>query len=75
MKSETEEQYEDIPGTYLFNRKRCQKGYHLNMFFMSLLKEENRKEFLADEAGYLDSFPLTDDQKRVVLESSKSEHK
>ena len=68
MKSETEEQYEDIPGTYLFNRKRCQKGYHLNMFFMSLLKEENRKEFLADEAGYLDSFPLTDDQKRVVLE-------
>lgn len=68
MKDEVEAEYEDIPGTYLFNRKRCQKGYHLNMFFMSLLKEENRKEFLADEAKYLDKFPLTDEQRRVVLE-------
>lgn len=68
MKAEIEAQYEDIPGTYLFNRKRCQKGYHLNMFFMSLLKEENRKEFLADEAGYLDKFPLTDAQKKAVLD-------
>jgi len=68
MNTDLEEQYEDIPGTYLFNRKRCQKGYHLNMFFMSLLKEENRKEFLADEAKYLEKFPLTDEQRRVVLE-------
>ena len=68
MTTNLEEQYEDIPGTYLFNRKRCQQGYHLNMFFMSLLKEENRKEFLADEAKYLDKYPLTDEQRRCVLE-------
>jgi protocatechuate 4,5-dioxygenase alpha subunit len=68
MKDEIEAQYEDIPGTYLFNRKRCQKGYHLNMFCMSLLKEENRKEFLADEGKYLDKFPLTPEQRRAVLE-------
>jgi protocatechuate 4,5-dioxygenase alpha subunit len=67
MKAELEAQFEDIPGTYLFNRKRCQKGYHLNMLFMSLLKEENRKAFLADEDAYLDTFPLTEAQKQVVL--------
>lgn len=68
MKTELETQYEDIPGTYLFDRKRCQQGYHLNMFFMSLLKDANRKEFLANEAKYLDKFPLSAEQRRCVLE-------
>lgn len=68
MKQEVEAEYEDIPGTYLFNRQRCQAGYHLNMFCMSLLKEENRKEFLADESKYLDRFPLTEAQRKGVLE-------
>lgn len=68
MKSEMEKQYDDIPGTYLFDRNRCREGYHLNMFFMDLLKEENRKEFLADEAKYLDKFPMTAEQRRCVLE-------
>jgi protocatechuate 4,5-dioxygenase alpha chain len=35
---------------------------------MSLLKEKNRKEYLADEAKYLDKFPLTAEQRRCVLE-------
>ena len=68
MKPELEAQYEDVPGTYLFNRERCREGYHLNMFCMSLLKAENREEFLADENKYLDKFPLTDEQRRCVLE-------
>ena len=67
MKPDLEE-YEDIPGTYLFNRKRCRAGYHLNMFCMTLLKDANRKEFLADEQKYLDKFPLTDAQRKAVLE-------
>ena len=41
--------FEDIPGTYLFNKDRCHEGYHLNMFCMSLMKAENREAFLADE--------------------------
>lgn len=68
MRPELEEQYEDVPGTYLFNRERCRQGYHLNMFCMSLLKEENRKEYLADEEAYLDKFPMTEEQRRCVLE-------
>ena len=60
--------FEDIPGTYLFNKDRCLEGYHLNMFCMSLMKAENREAFLADEPGYLDRFPLTEEQRRCVLE-------
>ncbi len=40
------EEYEDLPGTWVFDADRSRKGYHLNKFFMSLMKEENRKEFL-----------------------------
>lgn len=68
MNPEIEAQYEDIPGTYLFNRNRCREGYHLNMFCMSLLKEVNRKKYLADKEKYLDKYPLTDEQRRCVLE-------
>ncbi len=62
------EAFEDIPGTYLFNKDRCHEGYHLNMFCMSLMKAGNREAFLADEATYLDRFPLTGEQRRCVLE-------
>ena len=60
--------FEDIPGTYLFNKDRCHEGYHLNMFCMSLMTAQNREAFLADEPGYLDRFPLTEEQRRCVLE-------
>ena len=38
------------------------------MFFMSLARHENREQFRADEAAYLDGFPLTEEQRRTVLE-------
>jgi protocatechuate 4,5-dioxygenase alpha chain len=62
--------FEEVPGTYLFNADRCRQGYWLNTFCSSMSKDENRKAFLADEAGYLDSrFPkLTAEQRRCVLE-------
>jgi len=62
------EAYSDIPGTYLFDKNACAKGYQLNNFCMSLMKEENRKKFLADGAAYLDQFPLSEAQRRAVLE-------
>ncbi len=61
-------EFEDIPGTYLFNKDRCHEGYSLNMFCMSLMKPENREAFRADERAYLDKFPLTEEQRRCVLE-------
>ena len=62
------EKLEDIPGTYVFNSGRCREGLHLNMFFTSLLKAENRKSFQADEKKYLDQYRLTAEQRRCVLE-------
>jgi protocatechuate 4,5-dioxygenase, alpha chain len=60
-------QFDDIPGTYLFDRHRSRQGYHLNMFYFSLMKDENRKAFLADEEKYLDRFPMTEAQRKAVL--------
>ena len=59
--------FDDIPGTYLFDRHRSREGYHLNMFYFSLMKDENRKAFLADEETYLDRFPMSDAQRAAVL--------
>jgi len=58
--------YEDLPGTWVFDAQRARKGYHLNNFFMSLMKAANRESFLADEAGYLAQFSMTDAQKEAV---------
>ena len=60
-------EFEDIPGTRVFTAKRARKGYHLNQFAMSLMKEENRTRFLADEKAYLDEWPLTEAAKKAVL--------
>ena len=62
------EDYTDIPGTYLFDKNACAKGYHLNMFCMSLIKEENRRKFLAGDAAYLDQYLLTDAQRGAILD-------
>jgi protocatechuate 4,5-dioxygenase alpha chain len=68
-KQNAEKDYDDIPGTYVFDADRSRLGYHLNMFCMSLMKAENRKAFKVNEAGYLDkNFPqLTPEQREAVL--------
>ena len=60
-------EFDDIPGTRVFTAKRARQGYHLNQFAMSLMKEENRTRFLADEKAYLDEWELTDAAKAAVL--------
>ena len=59
--------YDDIPGTFVFDAERSRQGYGINMFCMSLMKDENRKAFKANEAEYLQRFPLTPEQKEAVL--------
>ena len=63
-----EKPYHDIPGTIVFDAEMSRKGYHLNQFFMSLMKAENRKRFLDDEKAYMDEWPLSDIQKKGILE-------
>lgn len=61
-------EYADIPGTFVFDAEQSRKGYHLNMFCMSLRHAANREAFKADEAGYLSRFAMTEEQRRSVLE-------
>jgi protocatechuate 4,5-dioxygenase, alpha chain len=63
----TPEAYEDIPGTWVFDAQRARKGYHLNQFLYSLMKAENRKEFLADERQYTMKFKMSEEQREAVL--------
>ena len=62
-----QEAYDDIPGTFVFDAERSRRGYHVNMFCMSLMKEENRKAFKANEAEYLKKFPMSEEQRDAVL--------
>jgi protocatechuate 4,5-dioxygenase alpha chain len=60
-------EFEDIPGTRVFTAKRARQGYHLNQFAMSLMKDENRERFRADESAYIDEWKLTPEQKDALL--------
>jgi protocatechuate 4,5-dioxygenase alpha chain len=67
MMRHAEQDYEDIPGTYVFDAERARQGYGINMFCMSLLKRNNREAFKANEAEYLRSFKLTPEQRDAIL--------
>ena len=60
-------EYDDIPGTYVFDAERSRQGYGINMFCMSLMQEENRQAFKVNEAEYLKKFNLTPAQTDAIL--------
>ena len=62
----TPKEYDDIPGTYVFDADRSREGYHLNMFCISLRLEKNRDAFRSDPEIYLAKFPMSEDQAQAV---------
>jgi protocatechuate 4,5-dioxygenase alpha chain len=62
-----EQAYDDIPGTFVFDADRAREGYPINTFCMSLMKDENRKAFKADEAGYIKQFHMSPEQEKAIL--------
>ena len=62
-----EKEYNDIPGTFVFDADRSREGYHLNQFCISLRLQKNRDAFKNDEKGYLDRYPMTDAQREAVI--------
>ena len=60
--------YDDIPGTFVYDGRRARCGYRLNMFLMSLNDATNRADFRADEDAYLDRYDLSDEQRCAVRE-------
>ena len=59
--------YDDIPGTIVFDGRRSRRGYALNKFLMSLNQPANREAFQNDEGAYLDRFAVDDEQREAVL--------
>ena len=62
-----EKPYHDIPGTIVFDADMARLGWHANRFCMSLMRPENRERFLADEASYLDEWPMSEAQRAAFL--------
>lgn len=60
------DEYEDIPGTFVFDADRSREGYHLNQFCISLRLQANRDAYTADPDGYLDTYPMTPEQREAV---------
>jgi len=63
----TNKDYEDIPGTFVFDADRSREGYHLNQFCISLRLQKNRDAFAKGEEAYLDAYPMTPEQRGAVL--------
>jgi protocatechuate 4,5-dioxygenase alpha chain len=59
--------YEDIPGTYVFDGRHAHGAYPLNKLLFSFNTEENRSEFDADPAAYCDKFGVTGKYKEMVV--------
>jgi len=58
--------YNDIPGTYVFDITMSQKGYGLNKFCETLNREEGREQFLNNEDEYLKTFGMSEEQQEAV---------
>jgi protocatechuate 4,5-dioxygenase alpha chain len=66
MTESRRKEYADIPGTTVFDGRLARKGYHLNMFCMSLMSADNRAAFKADEKRYMARWPLSPEQVDAV---------
>ena len=63
----TKHDYEDIPGTYVFDGKHAHGAYPLNKLLFSFNDEQNRKEFDRDPAAYCDKHGVTGKYRELVL--------
>ena len=59
--------YDDIPGTYVFDGKRAHPAYAINKLLYSLNNDANRKELDADPAAYCDKFGVQGEYKEAVI--------
>jgi len=67
MAGNEQAEYDDIPGTFIFDAAKARRGYGINDFCMTLLKAENRDKFRANEAEYLKQFELNAEQTEAIL--------
>mgnify|MGYP000395092506 CR=1 FL=1 len=55
-----------IPGTLVFDGDAAQAGYAINAMCYSFNNAENRAKFVEDEEAYMESYGLSEDQRKAV---------
>ena len=60
--------YEDIPGTYVFDGQRSHSAYAVNKMLFSFNHQENRDEFDRNPEAYAVKFGLPDEQRKALLD-------
>ncbi len=63
----TRHDYDDLPGTYVFDGRHAHGAYPLNKMLYSFNQEANRNAFDADPAAYCDSHGVTGKYRDLVL--------
>lgn len=64
----TKHDYDDIPGTYVFDGKHAHGAYPLNKLLFSFNDADNRETFERNPAAYCDKYGVTGRYKNLVLE-------
>jgi protocatechuate 4,5-dioxygenase alpha chain len=63
----TQHDYDDIPGTYVFDGRLAHGSYPLNKLLFSLNHADNRERFARDPAAYCDTYGVSGKCKDLVL--------
>lgn len=59
--------YDDIPGTYVFDGKRSHSAYALNKLLFSFIDEKNRQAFNQDPGAYADKYGLPAHHREMLV--------
>jgi protocatechuate 4,5-dioxygenase alpha chain len=59
--------YDELPGTYVFDGQRSHSSFALNKLLFSFNHEENRQAYKDDPAAYADKFNLPEDQREKLV--------
>jgi protocatechuate 4,5-dioxygenase alpha chain len=63
----TQHDYDDIPGTYVFDGEHAHGSYALNKLLYSFCEQDNRNAFDRDPDAYCERFALDSRAKELVL--------
>ncbi|MDE0006453.1 MAG: protocatechuate 3,4-dioxygenase [Rhodospirillaceae bacterium] len=61
--------YDDLPGTYVFDGSTAHRAYGLNKLLFSFNHEQNRQAFEDDPEGYADRFDLNSEQRDALFDA------
>ena len=62
--------YDDIPGTYVFDGETAHSAFALNKLLFSFNHEHNRQEYAQDPGAYADKYGLPPHQREALVEEN-----